>query len=74
MGGAINSFALNSEGGSGFIDLGAKTRWILQGAGLIRCYEGGFGYVLDLLSYGADGFKRVDKAIKIQVSGATISA
>ena len=60
VGGAINlaSFHPGCSEGS----LIRRLRWILQGAASYGAIEGGFGYVLDLLSYGADGFKRVDRS------------
>lgn len=64
VGGAINlaSPSIPEGGSEGFIDLSAGSDGYYKGQVSYGATEGGFGYVLDLLSYGADGFKRVDRS------------
>ena len=62
VGGAINLASPSIPGGSseGFVDLSVGSDGYYKGQASYGATKGNFGYVFDLLSYGADGFKRVD--------------
>ncbi len=64
VGGAINlaSPSIPEGASEGFIDLSAGSDGYYKGQFSYGATEGNFGYVLDVLSYGADGFKRVDRS------------
>jgi Fe(3+) dicitrate transport protein len=64
VGGAINlaSPSIPEGGSEGFLDLSAGSDGYYKGQVSYGATEGNFGYVFDLLSYGADGFKQVDRS------------
>ena len=64
VGGAINLASPSIPQGSseGFVDLSVGSDGYYKGQVSYGGTKGNFGYVFDLLSYGADGFKRVDKS------------
>ena len=64
VGGAINlaSPSIPEGGSAGFVDLSVGSDGYYKGQASYGATKGNFGYVLDLLSYGADGFKRVDRS------------
>ncbi len=64
VGGAINlaSPSIPEGGSAGFVDLSVGSDGYHKGQASYGATKGNFGYVLDLLSYGADGFKRVDRS------------
>ena len=64
VGGAINLASPSIPQGSseGFVDLSVGSDGYYKGQVSYGGTKGNFGYVFDLLSYGADGFKRVDRS------------
>ena len=64
VGGAINLASPSIPGGSseGFVDISVGSDGYYKGQASYGATKGNFGYVFDLLSYGADGFKRVDRS------------
>ena len=64
VGGAINLASPSIPQGSseGFVDLSVGSDGYYKGQVSYGGTKDNFGYVFDLLSYGADGFKRVDRS------------
>ena len=64
VGGAINlaSPSIPEGGSEGFVDLSVGSDGYYKGQASYGATNGNFGYVFDLLSYGADGFKWVDRS------------
>ena len=64
VGGAINlaSPSIPEGDSKGFVDLSVGSDGYYKGQASYGATKGNFGYVVDLLSYGADGFKRVDRS------------
>ena len=64
VGGAINlaSPSIPAGDSKGFVDLSVGSDGYYKGQASYGATKGNFGYVVDLLSYGADGFKRVDRS------------
>ena len=64
VGGAINlaSPSIPEGNSEGFVDLSVGSDGYYKGQASYGATKGNFGYVVDLLSYGADGFKRVDRS------------
>ena len=64
VGGAINlaSPSIPEGDSEGFVDLSVGSDGYYKGQASYGATKGNFGYVVDLLSYGADGFKRVDRS------------
>ena len=64
VGGAINLASPSIPDGSseGFVDLSFGSDGYYKAQASYGATTGNFGYIFDLLSYGADGFKWVDKS------------
>jgi Fe(3+) dicitrate transport protein len=63
VGGAINfaSLAIPDSGSGGFADLSLGSDGFYKVQGSYGGNSGDFGFLLDLLTYGAEGFKEIDK-------------
>ena len=63
VGGAINfgSLALPASGSEGFADVSVGSDGFYKLQGSYGGNSGNFGFLVDALSYGADGFKEIDK-------------
>ncbi|MEC8633538.1 MAG: TonB-dependent receptor [Pseudomonadota bacterium] len=63
VGGAINfgSLPLPADGSEGFADLSVGSDGFYKLQGSYGGNSGDFGFLVDVLSYGADGFKQIDK-------------